>query len=104
MPTNKKTNAKESLEKHLNRKLTLGLFLHSIRKADDLSQVAFAEILGISKQHLCDIEHERRFVSPKMAQEFAKKIGYSEEQFIRLSLQDSLRRDNIDFIVDLKVA
>ena len=55
--------------------LTLGNLLHSIRVGEEMSQVEFASLLGISKQNLCDIEHERRFVSPKIAQEFAKKTG-----------------------------
>ncbi len=81
--------------------LTLGRLLHAIRVGEDMSQVAFAELLGISKQNLCDIEHGRRFVSPKMANEFAKKTGYSSAQFIRLCLQDMLKRDGIKFEVEL---
>ncbi len=66
-----------------------------------MAQVKFAALLGISKQNLCDIEHERRFVSPKMAENFAKKTGYSSNQFVRLCLQDMLKRDGIPYEVEL---
>ncbi len=81
--------------------LTLGNLLHSIRLGEELSQVEFAFKLGISKQNLCDIEHERRFVSPKMAEEFSKRTGYSSAQFVRLCLQDMLKRDGIHYEVEL---
>ena len=83
-------------------KLTLGNLLLSIRQCEDLSQVDFAKQLGISRQNLCDIEHHRRFVSPKMAAEYADKLGYSKNQFVRLCLQDLLDRDQLCMTVDIK--
>ena len=87
------------LDKITGGKLTLGRLLWSIRKADDISQVDFAEKLGITKQHLCDIEHNRKFVSPKLAAHYARVLGYSEDQFIRLSLQDLVDRDGLDITI-----
>jgi plasmid maintenance system antidote protein VapI len=68
---------------------------------EETSQVEFAELLGISKQNLCDIEHGRRTVSPKMAAAFAKKTGYSTSQLVRLCLQDMLNKDGMKYVVDL---
>jgi transcriptional regulator with XRE-family HTH domain len=62
--------------------LSFGKLIWAIRKADELSQIDFATKLKISKQHLCDIEHERKSVSPKLASKYAKILGYSKEQFI----------------------
>ena len=90
------------LEEITGDKLTLGRLLWSIRKSDDISQVDFAETLGITKQHLCDIEHNRKFVSPKLAAHYAKILGYSEDQFIRLSLQDLVDRDGLDITIEIK--
>ncbi len=84
--------------------LTLGHFLLSIREGEELTQVEFADILGISKQNLCHIEHDRRVVSPKMAADFAKRLGYSERQFIKLAIQDALDRDGFHFTVELNDA
>lgn len=84
--------------------LTLGRFLHAIREGEELSQVEFAKILEISRQNLCHIEHDRRMVSVKMAAEFAVKLGYSQQQFVQLAIQDVLNRDGLNFMVELKKA
>ncbi|MCH9756335.1 MAG: helix-turn-helix transcriptional regulator [Gammaproteobacteria bacterium] len=92
------------LESLVGGKLTLGKLLLSIRQGEALSQVEFAKQLDISRQNLCDIEHDRRFVSPKKASGFALKLGYSEKQFVRLCLQDLLDRDGIQLEVDVQEA
>ena len=78
MSTKKKSkdDALEVLEDLAGEKLTLGSFLHAIRKGEDLTQVEFAKVLNISKQDLCDIERGRRFVSPKAAARFANILGF----------------------------
>ncbi len=81
-----------AIERLTGVKLTLGKLLWAIRQADALSQVAFACKLNVSKQHLCDIEHQRKMLSPKLAASYAELLGYSREQFIRLAVQDQLDR------------
>lgn len=90
------------IEKMIGVRLSLGKLLWAIRQADGISQVEFAKKLRISKQHLCDLEHDRKTVSPKLAARYATKLGYSQEQFIRLSLQDLVDRDGLQ--VEVKVA
>lgn len=94
-------NTLKAIEKVSGTKLTFGKLIWSIRVSEDESQVEFAEKLGISKQHLCDIEHGRKQVSPKLAAIYAEKLGYSKEQFIRLSLQDMVDREGLKVIVDI---
>ena len=53
----------ESLEKKFGP-MTVGLFVRAFRETDDLSQVEFAEQLGLSRANLCDIEKGRKLVSP----------------------------------------
>ena len=89
------------LEGITGEKLTLGSFILAIRQGEELSQVKFAEILGMSRQMLCDIEHNRKNISPKKAAEYADILGYSSKQFIRLCLQDMLNRDGFKFSVDI---
>ncbi len=91
----------KKLEKIAGQKLTLNNLLVSIREGEDLSQVAFAKQLGVSRQFICDLEHDRRYLSPKMAREFAKRLGYSESQFIRLCLQDLIQNDGLNYEVQL---
>ncbi len=67
---------------------SLGRVLRSIRLCDAMSLKQFAEILNISTSYLSDLEHGRRFASAKKAYEYAKKLQYPVEEFIRLALQD----------------
>ncbi len=83
-------------------KLTIGKLINSIRLCDELSQVQFAHKLGISKQQLCDIEHNRKILSPKLAAKYATILGYSTSQFIRLALQEIVDRDNLNVVVEIK--
>jgi len=105
MSINRKKTDKslKSIEKLTGEKLTLGRFLWAIRKGEDLSQVEFAEMLGISKQYLCDIERGRKFVSAKAAVEYAEKLEYSTIQFVRLCLQDLVDRQGVSVQVSVKV-
>lgn len=94
----------EFLESISGKKLTIGNFVWAIREGEEMTQVAFAKKLQVSRQYLCDIEHGRRGVSPKMAFKFAKKLGYSETQFVRLALQDELDRAGLSYDVEIKKA
>lgn len=84
------------LEKIAGKKRTLGAMICCIRECDEISQVAFAKKLGVSRQYLCDLEHDRKAVSAKQAAKFAKILGYSESQFVRLAFQDELDRAKIN--------
>jgi len=86
------------------KQLSLCELLHSLRLCDELSQTAFAKKLGISKQHLCDIEKKRKNVSPSRAVKFAKKLGYDEEIFVTLALQDLLDKEKVKMQVAVKAA
>lgn len=92
------------LEKLMGEKLTLGSFILAIRQGEELSQVEFAKILGVSRQILCDIEHGRRIISPKKAAEYADLLGYSKKQFVRLCLQDMIDRDHLGLVVEIENA
>lgn len=84
--------------------LTLAKLLRSIREGDAMTQTAFAETLGISKQHLSHIENGRKVVSPERAARWAVLLGYAESQFLRLALQDELRRVGLRYTVTVDVA
>lgn len=92
-------NALEALEEMTQKKLTLGNYLWSIRKCEEMTQSEFSALLGVSTQYLCDIENGRRFVSPKLAAEFANKLGYSPVQFVRLAVQDQLNGQGLSYDV-----
>ena len=83
----RKSRTSRALERAAGAPLTLGGLLEAIRLGEELSQVEFSEQLGISRSHLCDIEKGRKSVSPARAARFAKTLGYSQAQFVRLALQ-----------------
>jgi len=58
--------------------LTFGMFVKSMRTSLDLTQIAMARKLGMSRGTLCDIEKGRQLVSIALAKKIAKKAGFSE--------------------------
>ena len=92
------------LEKLSGGPLTLSRLLRSIREGEALTQSEFADSLGISKQHLSHIENGRKVVSPERASRWAKLLGYSESQFVRLALQDELHRAGLRYTVTVDAA
>ncbi len=100
----KKSSTMKFLEKHIGGPLKLGMLIESIRLSDEISQIEFAKKLHISPSHLCDIEKGRKVISPKRAATFAKILGYSEQQFVRLSLQGILDEAGIRLKVNLEAA
>jgi transcriptional regulator with XRE-family HTH domain len=84
--------------------LTLGNFLIAIREGEDVSQVEFARTLGISRSHLCDIEHGRKSLSVDRAARFAKILGYSQTQFVRLALQALVHEAGLKLDVEVRAA
>jgi transcriptional regulator with XRE-family HTH domain len=78
---------------------SFGGFLRVHRLGEELSQVEFARFLGISKQRLCDIEHDRFSVSIKLAKEIAKRLDLPAEWLVKLALQDQLRKENLSLKV-----
>ena len=87
MTTKRKSAAVRFLEV-LGGEYTFGGMLSSIREGEELSQSEMARRLGVSRSHLCDIEKGRKAVSPARAAEFARVLGMSEKQFVRVALQE----------------
>lgn len=92
--TKKGVDAQVFMEKMVG-KITLAKVIHSTRLCDELSQQEFASKLGISKQHLCDIEKGRKVVSPARAWAWAKKLGYHPKQWAELALQDLVEKEGL---------
>jgi transcriptional regulator with XRE-family HTH domain len=92
------------LQKITGRELTIGLFFLTIRDCQEMSQKDFAEKLGVSRQYLCDIERHRRIVSLEKAAIFSRIKGYSEDQMIRLALQDFINKSWLSYDVDIQRA
>lgn len=104
MTTSKKRKSSATmayLEKISGGPLTFGRLMVAIRRAEELSQVEFANLLGVSRAHLCDIEKDRRSVSAARASKWAHVLGYGAEQFIELSLESELQKNGLHYQVKI---
>jgi len=102
--TTKKSETVQFLERMAGGELSFGGLLRAIRLCDELSLEKFANKLSITTSHLCDIEKGRKNVGPLRAMKFARVLGYSREQFVRLALQDLLNMSGIKMRVLIKPA
>lgn len=84
--------------------LTFGQVLEAIRMADEQSLSQFSGRLGISRQHLHQLESGTKRASPERAVRFAKALGYSELYFVQLALQDLVDEAGVAAKVEVKVA
>ena len=103
MTIEEKTQAMSFLEAVTGGPLSLGDLLLSIRLGEEMTQAHFARQLGISRSHLCDIEKGRKTISPRRAVRFARILGYSEAQFVRLALQGLVDETGLRLTVELTV-
>ena len=85
-------------------KLTVGRFLRSWRLSEGLSQKEFAKKLRMSSANLCDLEKERKGVSPEKAYEIAGLIGYPPAVLVRMALQEQVEEVGLKFEVEIKPA
>jgi transcriptional regulator with XRE-family HTH domain len=90
-------NLVERLDKITGYDESLGKTIKTIRLCDEMKQREFASLLGVTVSYLSDLEHGRKIVSAKKAYEYAKKLGYSTKEFVRLALQDEAN----NFITDM---
>ena len=84
--------------------LTFGQLLASLRQADEAGLAQFAATLGISRQHLHQLETGQKSVSPERAVRFARLLGQSESYFLQLALQDLANDYGITASVQVRVA
>lgn len=93
------SRAMKTLQSISGEALTLGNLMRSIRLGEEMTLEQFSFKLGITLSHLCDIEKGRKTISPERAAKFAKILGYSREQFVRLSLQQILNQAGLKMTV-----
>lgn len=98
-----KSRARRQLEKIHGGPLTLGALVESIRLGEGWSLADMAKRLRVTRAHVAAIEHGKP-VAPQSAAKYAKALRYSPEQFVRLALQDALRRARLPYVVEVSAA
>ena len=84
--------------------LTFGEHLAAIRQGEELTLDTFAGKLGVSRQHLCDIEKGRRKISLDRASKWARILGYSETLMVQLALQQLIEEAGLKMKVTVNAA
>jgi transcriptional regulator with XRE-family HTH domain len=85
-----------------NGPLTFGGFMSAIRLGEDWTLAQMAASLGVSAQHLCDIEKGRRSVTAPRAARWALELGYDPSQMVQLALQAELEREGVAMTVEVR--
>jgi transcriptional regulator with XRE-family HTH domain len=99
--TNDTLNALDATKTTWNT-MTFGGLVRSLRMSDEISQVDLAKKLGVSKQFLSDVEHNRKDVGMGFAKKIAEALDYSIEPLIELLIRDQLKHQHLNYTVDLK--
>jgi len=103
-PKKKTSDAIKHLDKLRGGPLTFGGLVRSLREADELTQEAVASKVGVSKQHLSDVENGRRQVSVERAIRWAKALGYPPAYFVSLAFQEELDKAGVRLKVSVTEA
>jgi len=103
MRTERKSDAQKQLESITGGPLTLGRLLQAIRQGEDWSLADMGKKLGVTRAFISALENGKA-LSPMRAARYARKLGYSESQFVRLALQDELARAGLKYRVGLDEA
>ncbi len=96
----KKSAARRRLEDLAGGPLTLGMLIKAVREGEGWSLAEMAEQLDVTRGYVSNMEKGKP-VSPKSAARYARALGYSEEQFVRLALQDEIERAGLDYEVHI---
>lgn len=97
----KRRYSSADLERRLGKR-TIGGFLRSWRKGQDMSQAEFARKLDMSRANLCDIEMGRKQVSAARAAEIARRLGYSVAVLVEMALEEELAAGGLNMRVSVR--
>ena len=101
MTTRRKRNTtRKRLEALAGGPLTLGMLIKAIREGEEWSLADMAKNLKVTRGYVSNIEKGKP-VSPESAARYARALRYSEEQFVRLALQDQIERAGLDYEVQI---
>ena len=103
MTTRKRGSSLKQLEKLAGGTLTLARFIRAIREGEEWSLADMAAKLRVTRAHIAAIERGK-LVSPQSAARYARALGYSEQQFVRLALQDEIQHAGLHYKIEVTAA
>tara|TARA_R110000868_G_scaffold117599_4_gene312164 strand:- start:8639 stop:8989 length:351 start_codon:yes stop_codon:yes gene_type:complete len=93
--TNTETEYISAREVLKNKKYSVGQTFKALRICDEMTQTELAKKLKISRQHLCDIENDRKALSIERVVSLAKAVGYPAELFVYYHFRAQLQKVGI---------
>lgn len=87
-----KKRASKVLEKVLGEKPSFAMALRAYRTREDLTQSELAEILGVKKSYISNLENKRDFVTLEQAIKFANAFKEPVTIWMRWAIQDMIDR------------
>jgi transcriptional regulator with XRE-family HTH domain len=79
------------------------MLVRAIRVGEGWSLANMAAKLGVTRAHVAAMERGKP-VSAESAVRYARALGYSEQQFVRLALQDEIKRAGLRYKVEVTAA
>jgi transcriptional regulator with XRE-family HTH domain len=85
------------------KKINLGETIRVMRVKRGLTPAEMAQKTDISVSHLSNIESGRRDLPLKLAPVFGKILAANEKALVKLSIEQSIQRAKLSFMVDVRV-
>ncbi len=88
----------------LDREITLGRLMRSLRLCEEITVTAMAEKLGVNKQFLSAVENDRKQVGIEFIATFARILGTPSEPLLEIYFRDTLRKHGLNLQVKVSKA
>jgi transcriptional regulator with XRE-family HTH domain len=94
-------NAARALEKITGEKFSFSMALRAYRTREDLTQQELADLVGVKKSYISNIENKRDFVSIEQAAKFARAFKEPVDLWMTWAIQDQINRAGEKFKIKL---
>ena len=88
----------------LDREITLGRLMRSLRLCEDITVTAMAEKLDVNKQFLSAVENDRKQIGIEFITAFAKILDTPAEPLLEIYFRDTLRKHGLNLQVKVSQA
>ena len=97
----KKSAAIKFLEKLSGEEFSFAMAIRAYRTREDLTQQQLADLVGVKKSYISNIENKREFVSAEQAARFARAFKEPVDLWMTWAIQDQINRAGEKFKIKL---
>lgn len=91
----KKSSAVKFLEKVSGEEFSFSMALRSYRTREDLTQQELADLIGVTKSYISNLENKRDFVTVEQAAKFARAFKEPVTIWMTFAIQDMVDRSGV---------